>query len=88
MTVLQHASPARGSSGATLFSMGPAAEHGVGLAFAPTRARCTAWHWRPEGADAAPCLVLAYGDSGGIHVRQTHTGETHLLPVPEGFCFH
>jgi predicted Ser/Thr protein kinase len=30
---------------------------------------------------------LAYGDSGGIHVRQTSTGETHLLPVPEGFCF-
>jgi hypothetical protein len=30
---------------------------------------------------------LAYADSGGIHVRQTSTGETHLLPVPEGFCF-
>jgi len=31
---------------------------------------------------------LAYGDSGGIHLRQTATGETHLLPVPPGFCFH
>jgi hypothetical protein len=31
---------------------------------------------------------LAYGDSGGIHLRQTSTGETHLLAVPPGFCFH
>ena len=31
---------------------------------------------------------LAYGDSGGIHLRQVATGETHLLPVPAGFCFH
>jgi serine/threonine protein kinase len=31
---------------------------------------------------------LAYGDSGGIHLRQTDGGDTHLLPVPEGFCFH
>ena len=31
---------------------------------------------------------LAYGDSGGIHLRQIDTGETHLLPVPPGFCFH
>jgi len=31
---------------------------------------------------------LAYGDSGGIHLRQIDTGETHLLPVPEGMCFH
>ena len=31
---------------------------------------------------------LAYGDSGGIHLRLLSTGETHLLPVPEGMCFH
>ena len=31
---------------------------------------------------------LAYGDSGGIHLRQSDTGETHLLPVPPGLCFH
>jgi serine/threonine protein kinase len=31
---------------------------------------------------------LAYGDLGGMHLRQLDTGETHLLPVPEGFCFH
>jgi serine/threonine protein kinase len=31
---------------------------------------------------------LAFGDSGGIHLRQVDTGETHLLPVPQGFCFH
>jgi hypothetical protein len=31
---------------------------------------------------------LAFGDSGGIHLRQIDTGETHLLPVPQGFCFH
>jgi Tol biopolymer transport system component len=30
---------------------------------------------------------LAYADLGGVHLRQTDTGETHLLPVPEGFCF-
>ncbi len=30
---------------------------------------------------------LAYADVGGIHLRQIETGETHLLPVPEGFCF-
>jgi Tol biopolymer transport system component len=31
---------------------------------------------------------LAYADLGGIHLRQIDTGETHLLPVPDGFCFH
>jgi len=31
---------------------------------------------------------IAYGDSSGIHLREVATGETHLLPVPEGFCFH
>jgi serine/threonine protein kinase len=31
---------------------------------------------------------LAYADLGGMHLRQLDTGETHLLPVPEGFCFH
>jgi serine/threonine protein kinase len=31
---------------------------------------------------------LAYGDSTGIHLRQLDTGETHSLPVPDGFCFH
>jgi serine/threonine protein kinase len=30
---------------------------------------------------------LAYADSGGIHLRQLQTGETHLLTVPPGFCF-
>jgi DNA-binding winged helix-turn-helix (wHTH) protein len=30
---------------------------------------------------------LAYTDSGGIHLRQIDTGETHSLPVPEGLCF-
>ena len=30
---------------------------------------------------------LAYADLGGVHLRQNDTGETHLLPVPEGFCF-
>jgi|SRR5579862_1965230 len=31
---------------------------------------------------------VAFGDSGGIHLRQIGTGETHLLAVPKGFCFH
>jgi serine/threonine protein kinase len=31
---------------------------------------------------------LAYGDLAGLHLRRLDTGETHLLPVPEGFCFH
>ena len=30
---------------------------------------------------------LAYADLGGIHLRDMDTGETHLLPVPEGFCY-
>jgi hypothetical protein len=31
---------------------------------------------------------IAYGDLSGLHLRQIDTGETSLLPVPEGFCFH
>jgi eukaryotic-like serine/threonine-protein kinase len=31
---------------------------------------------------------LAYGDLAGLHLRQLDTGETHALPVPEGFCYH
>src|SRR3954451_8504388 len=62
MSVQQHASRPRVTSAATLFSTSPQDGRGrEGLAFASTRARCTAWQWRPEGADAAPCLVLAYG---------------------------
>ena len=30
---------------------------------------------------------LAYSDSSGIHLRQIDTGETHVLPTPEGLCF-
>jgi hypothetical protein len=31
---------------------------------------------------------IAYGDLAGLHLRQIDTGETNLLPVPDGFCFH
>jgi serine/threonine protein kinase len=31
---------------------------------------------------------IAYADLSGVHLRQIDTGETNLLPVPEGFCFH
>jgi serine/threonine protein kinase len=31
---------------------------------------------------------IAYGDLAGLHLRQIDTGETNLLPVPEGFCFN
>jgi eukaryotic-like serine/threonine-protein kinase len=30
---------------------------------------------------------LAYADFTGVFVRLLETGETHSLPVPEGFCF-
>jgi eukaryotic-like serine/threonine-protein kinase len=30
---------------------------------------------------------LAYADLAGIHLREMDTGDTHLLPVPEGFCY-
>src|SRR4051794_18292495 len=65
MTVQEHASRPGGTSAAALFSTSPRDGRGrEGLAFASTQARCTAWQWQPEGADAAPCLVLAYGSSG------------------------
>ena len=30
---------------------------------------------------------LAYADFTGVFVRLLETGETHSLPLPEGFCF-
>jgi hypothetical protein len=30
---------------------------------------------------------LTYADFTGVFVRVLETGETHSLPVPEGFCF-
>jgi serine/threonine protein kinase len=30
---------------------------------------------------------LAYADLAGVFVRLLETGETHALPLPEGFCF-
>jgi hypothetical protein len=30
---------------------------------------------------------LAYADSGGVHLRQLETAETHSLTLPPGFCF-
>jgi hypothetical protein len=34
------------------------------LTFESKGVRCTAWQWWPEGADGAPCVVVAYGYSG------------------------
>jgi len=31
--------------------------------------------------------LMAYTDLTGIHLRQVDTGETRLLPLPDGFCF-
>jgi class 3 adenylate cyclase len=35
-----------------------------GLTFESKGVRCTAWQWWPDGTDAPPCVVLAYGYSG------------------------
>jgi class 3 adenylate cyclase len=34
------------------------------LTFESEGVRCTAWQWWPDGSDAAPCVVLAYGNDG------------------------
>jgi len=31
--------------------------------------------------------LMAYTDLTGIHLRQVDTGETRLVPLPDGFCF-
>ena len=40
-----------------------------------------------RGAVSPDGKYLAYADSSGIHLRQIDTGETHILPTPEGLCF-
>jgi class 3 adenylate cyclase len=82
MTVQEHASRPGGTSAATLFSTSPRDGRGrEGLAFASTRARYTAWQWRPEGADAAPCLVLAYGSPGPDEQRPNAGDIADARPV-------
>ena len=55
------------------------------LTFESKGVHCTVWQWWPDGPDAAPCVVLAYGDSrpGGPHpaVDSTAKARPGMLPV-------
>jgi class 3 adenylate cyclase len=55
------------------------------LTFASTSVRCTAWEWWPEGADAPPCVVLAYGDSGpdGQRPNAQSIADARPITLPE-----
>jgi serine/threonine protein kinase len=52
------------------------------ITFNPTEEPVSLASVSPDGK------YIAYGDLAGVHLRQIDTGETNLLPVPEGFCFH
>ena len=52
------------------------------ITFNPTEEPVSLASISPDGK------YIAYGDLAGVHLRQIDTGETSLLPVPEGFCFH
>jgi tRNA A-37 threonylcarbamoyl transferase component Bud32 len=52
------------------------------ITFNPTEQPVSLASISPDGK------YIAYGDLAGLHLRQIDTGETNLLPVPEGFCFH
>jgi serine/threonine protein kinase len=52
------------------------------ITFNPTEEPVSLAAMSPDGK------YIAYGDLAGLHLRQIDTGETNLLPVPDGFCFH
>lgn len=59
---------ARGRSGLSA-RRGAHADHGSSVrrhdpTSEDTGVRCTAWQWWPEGTDATPCTMVAYGYSG------------------------
>jgi class 3 adenylate cyclase len=100
MTVQELASrPHRRSAGTRLAprlatELGAAAavqtEHGQparfeDLTFESHGVRCTAWRWWPEGADGAPCVVLAYGYSGpsGPPPTAESVADARLVRLPE-----
>jgi class 3 adenylate cyclase len=55
------------------------------LTFESEGVRCTAWQWWPEGADAAPCVVLAYGYDGlrGQRPDADRIADARLVILPE-----
>ena len=55
------------------------------LTFESKAVRCTAWQWWPEGADGAPCVVVAYGYSGSAGHPPTaeSVAEARLVVLPE-----
>jgi class 3 adenylate cyclase len=59
--------------------------HHEDLAFESNGVRCTAWQWWPDGADAAPCVVLAYGYDGvrGQRPDADRIAEAQLVILPE-----
>jgi class 3 adenylate cyclase len=55
------------------------------LTFESKGVRCTAWQWWPDGTDAAPCVVVAYGYSGpgGQRPDAESIADARLVMLPE-----
>jgi class 3 adenylate cyclase len=55
------------------------------LTFESKGVRCTAWQWWPDGADGAPCFVLAYGYDGRRRQRPDadRIDDARLVILPE-----
>ena len=66
-------------------SVGTRAPRFEDLTFESKGVRCTAWQWWPEGADGAPCVVVAYGYSGSAGHPPTaeSVAEARLVVLPE-----
>jgi class 3 adenylate cyclase len=59
--------------------------HHEDLAFESEGVRCTAWQWWPDGVDAAPCVVLAYGYDGvrGRRPDADRIADERLVILPD-----
>jgi class 3 adenylate cyclase len=82
--------PGSASRGAIVARARGQADHGRSagredLAFAANGVRCTAWQWWPDGTDAGPCVVVAYGYSGPGEQRPDPESLTdaRLVMLPE-----
>jgi class 3 adenylate cyclase len=55
------------------------------LTFESKGVRCAAWQWWPDGTDAAPCIVLAYGysDPSGQRPHAENIADARLVVLPE-----